>query len=66
LGLITSGLPGAGCVGQLETYGNIKSRQLESMWTERLPLLKNYDGGCPPRKKFYEIQIPKEKLETFF
>jgi len=55
-----------GCVGQLESYGNIKSRTLKSMWEERLPLLKNYDGGCPPRKNFYEITMPTEKIKQLF
>lgn len=55
-----------GCVGQSEAYGNICNRSLADVWQERLPLLKNYDGGCPPRQKFYRQQGISTKLQVLF
>lgn len=44
-----------GCVGQSEAYGNIRKRRLAEVWRERLPLLSGYDGGCLPRRNFYDF-----------
>lgn len=44
-----------GCVGKMETYGNIRTRTLGSIWEERLPMLREaFDGGRSPRQRFYE------------
>ncbi len=44
-----------GCVGKMETYDNVRQRALRGIWSERLPLLRaTFDGGCPPRQRFYE------------
>lgn len=55
-----------GCVGQSEAYGNIRRRQLADVWRERLPLLQNYDGGCPPRRKFYAQRVASQELKVLF
>ncbi len=55
-----------GCVGQSESYGNVKQRNLKDVWQERLPLLQKYNGGCPPRRKFYEQRISQEEVDALF
>jgi MoaA/NifB/PqqE/SkfB family radical SAM enzyme len=55
-----------GCVGQSEAYGNIRKRRLSEVWQERLPLLQRYDGGCPPRQKFYEQRVEHTQLKVLF
>lgn len=53
-----------GCVGQTESYGNLRERPLAKMWQERLPLLRTYDGGCPPRQQYYQQLIPLANLRA--
>ncbi len=53
-----------GCVGQSESYGNIRHRPLEEMWRERVPLLRTYDGGCPPRELHYQQLVPLARLQS--
>jgi MoaA/NifB/PqqE/SkfB family radical SAM enzyme len=55
-----------GCVGQSESYGNIRQRSLADIWRERRPFLQNYDGGCPPRRKFYEQHVTHEQIKRLF
>lgn len=44
-----------GCVGKMETYGNVRDQSLQEMWDQRVPLLRSsFTGGCPPRQRFYE------------
>ncbi|OGL97715.1 hypothetical protein A2304_00425 [Candidatus Uhrbacteria bacterium RIFOXYB2_FULL_57_15] len=43
-----------GCVGKMESYGNVRDRALAEMWAERLPPLRSsFNGGCLPRRSFY-------------
>lgn len=55
-----------GCVGRSESYGNIRTRPLAAMWQERLPLLMDYDGGCPPRQQFYQSRFAADELLSRF
>lgn len=55
-----------GCVGRSESYGNIRTRPLAAMWQERLPLLMDYDGGCPPRQRFYRSHFTAGELLPLF
>jgi MoaA/NifB/PqqE/SkfB family radical SAM enzyme len=55
-----------GCVGQSENYGNIRQRSLSEVWTERLPLLKAYDGGCPPRAQYYSAGGKLVQIQPLF
>lgn len=57
-----------GCVGKMETYGNVRDRSLSDMWKERLPQLRNsFTGGCPPRRLFYQSAgVGKKKINDLF
>lgn len=57
-----------GCVGKMETYGNVRQRALADIWNERLPLLRtSFDGGCPPRQRFYEsLGLKQRELKRLF
>lgn len=57
-----------GCVGKMETYGNVRDRLLSEMWKERLPQLRaSFTGGCPPRRLFYEsLGMKKRNLDRLF
>jgi MoaA/NifB/PqqE/SkfB family radical SAM enzyme len=45
-----------GCVGKTSSFGNIASQSIREMWKIKQKELVDYDGGCPPRKKYYEAK----------
>lgn len=55
-----------GCVGQSESYDTIRNRSLKDIWRERFPLLQKYNGGCPPRQKFYQNRVTPEQIKQLF
>ena len=57
---------GYGCVGMSESYGNVRARSLREMWLERAVFLQKYDGGCPPRQRFYEMLVEFDESKKHF
>ena len=42
------------CPGELESLGNLQVDSLETAWNKAKEITKNFDGGCLPRKLFWE------------
>jgi MoaA/NifB/PqqE/SkfB family radical SAM enzyme len=42
------------CPGELESLGNVKDESLESIWNKTTHIRQSFDGGCLPRKLFWQ------------
>lgn len=44
------------CPGEAQSIGNVRTESLQQIWEKAHPIQSNFDGGCLPRKLFWERQ----------